>query len=981
MAKKRFLTTGRLIFIGCSLIISAAVSFELATSYMQSHFFSAKAKKAKFVVKAGAGKIIFPVAGPYDERLGYTKIPAMVKKMEKDGARIVLQADWSDALLKWRAKYGITPPYREKSQTGLRIYDRNGRLFYEAKWPRHTYRRFADISELIVKSLIAVENKELFHGVNYKNPVVEWDRLFLGVAYAALRPFGVKKKIHGASTLATQMEKFRHSPEGKTANAKEKLRQMVSASLRVYMDGRDTRNARKEIVLDYINSVPLGGLKGFGEIVGLGDGLWAWYGIDPDEAAGCLSGNACPAGKKEFYYKAALSLSLAQRKPYWYLVKNKKALNELTDKFLRHLSKAGVIEDSLAKAALGIKLVPRNSVKSEKVEPSKAVDAIRLYLLEKLGVSSLYELDRMDLAVHASIDSLAQTQIDAEIRKLLTEDGAREAGIRKFPMLQRGNPAGVVYSLTLWEQKDGMNFLRLQTDTGKGPFSLNDGMKLELGSTAKLRTFVAYLGIMEKLFTGLSILSDENLKKIEIEKADHLKEWAVGYLRKNSDASLPQFLEASLLRRYSASPGETFMTGGGLHTFSNYKNEENVKVPSVREALWNSINLAYIRIMRDIIAHLTSYDYLTWDADSSERRNYLFRYAEQESQIYLRKFYVKYRGMEPTQAFAVFVSGLKKNPLRLAAAYRTINPKASFREYASFMLDYFPNIPDKKLIRFYEQLAPQEAEGRVAPGGFDWQDLGYLVKAHPLELWIIAHLKEHPAASYSGILGASTVARIEIYRWLFKPSKRVAQDKRIKILVEEDAFAALHKMWKKVGFPFETLTPSFSTAIGSSGDRPASLARLLGIIISGGRDLPRARIMRLHFAERTPYETVVNFDSGKDVSQALSPAVARTAKETLLGVVRNGTAARIKKTFNELEVGGKTGTGDNRHEIYSRGGRVLSSKIINRTGTFVFFVGKFFGVLTAHVPGKAAGKYKFTSALPVQILKYLAPQIKGVMEN
>ena len=41
----------------------------------------------------------------------------------------------------------------------------------------------------------------------------------------------------GGSTLATQIEKFRHSPEGITSSPREKLRQMLSASLRAYHGG------------------------------------------------------------------------------------------------------------------------------------------------------------------------------------------------------------------------------------------------------------------------------------------------------------------------------------------------------------------------------------------------------------------------------------------------------------------------------------------------------------------------------------------------------------------------------------------------------------------------------------------------------------------------------------------------------------------------------------------------------------------------
>jgi hypothetical protein len=58
---------------------------------------------------------------------------------------------------------------------------------------------------------------------------------------------------------------------------------------------------------------------------------------------------------------------------------------------------------------------------------------------------------------------------------------------------------------------------------------------------------------------------------------------------------------------------------------------------------------------------------------------------------------------------------------------------------------------------------------------------------------------------------------------------------------------------------------------------------------------------------------------------------------------------------------------------------VLSSRAIDRTATFVFYIGdRYYGVLTAFVPGSQAGEYRFTSALPVSILKILAPDIESL---
>ncbi|MEQ8181913.1 MAG: hypothetical protein ABRQ29_09385, partial [Smithellaceae bacterium] len=78
----------------------------------------------------------------------------------------------------------------------------------------------------------------------------------------------------------------------------------------------------------------------------------------------------------------------------------------------------------------------------------------------------------------------------------------------------------------------------------------------------------------------------------------------------------------------------------------------------------------------------------------------------------------------------------------------------------------------------------------------------------------------------------------------------------------------------------------------------------------------------------------------------------------------------------------KTGTGDNRRDVYGQRGQLLESHVINRAAVFVFFIGdRFFGTITAYVPGQQAARYNFTSSLPVRILKILAPSLQPMIEK
>jgi hypothetical protein len=104
-------------------------------------------------------------------------------------------------------------------------------------------------------------------------------------------------------------------------------------------------------------------------------------------------------------------------------------------------------------------------------------------------------------------------------------------------------------------------------------------------------------------------------------------------------------------------------------------------------------------------------------------------------------------------------------------------------------------------------------------------------------------------------------------------------------------------------------------------------------------------------------------------------------------VVENGTARRafgsvVLSDGTKLQVGGKTGTGDNRIEITLASRRRIDSKVMNRTATFVFVIGdRFFGVITAFVPGQEAGNYGFTSALPVQAFRTVIRSIQPLLDS
>jgi membrane peptidoglycan carboxypeptidase len=976
--------------MAAAVILASGLATELKTSWGQAEILSRMVRDLTFRVEPGPSDAIrFPSAGPYDQRLGYVGLPAFIDRLGARGFSVERQARLS-ARLQGAIDRGVFPIYREKTAAGITVLDRAGATVFEGRFPERTYADFEAIPRPIVDSLLFIENRELLEqSAPRRNPAVEWDRM-AGALWAALGTWanpGLKPP--GGSTLATQIEKYRHAPAGRTEDVPAKLRQMVSASLRAYRDGPDTAAVRRQIVVDYLNSTPLSARAGFGEVNGLGDGLWAWFGTDLEQANQVLSAPAPDAAtrlEQARIYKQALSLLLAQRRPSHYLLAGRAALGALTDSYLRLLGANAVIDPELQRAALDAPLEFRESA-PERLQPPfverKAANAIRTSLLKLLGLQELYQLDRLDLEVMTSLDLAAQQRVTALLQRLNDPQAAAEMGLYGHRLLDAGASGDpLIYSITLYERGPGVNYLRVQTDNLAQPFDINEGAKLDLGSTAKLRTLITYLEIVAELHARLAGVEAAELKTVAATEADPLTRWAAGHLASTPDRSLPAMLEAAMRRSYSASPWETFFTGGGVHRFANFNPEHNGRSMSVAEAFRHSVNLVFVRLMRDIVQYFSALDQtfardLLEDRAHPVRAAYLARFADREGSTFLSKFYSELAGLGPEDALARLVSEVRPRPERLAAIHRSVRPDADRATFAAVLQTHLPTVSEREADRLYDAYAIDR---------FSLADRAYIARVHPLKLWLASYLQDHPDATRTAVLEAGAGARQESYAWLFKTRHKSAQDRRIRILLEEDAFARIHEAWQRLGYPFESLVSSYATAIGSSADRPEALAELVGIILNDGVWQPSVRIERLHFAAATPYETVLRRDP-PEPRQVLAPEIAAVLRQGLIDIVEAGTARRLHGAFVDangapLAAGAKTGTGDNRKKHFARGGRLISEEVVSRTATVVFFIDEtFFGNVTIYVPGPAAADFGFTSSLPAQLLKAMAPALQPLFDH
>jgi membrane peptidoglycan carboxypeptidase len=879
-------------------------------------------------------------------------------------------------------RWGLFPSYQEKTQAGLTILDQQGRPLHAVRYPERVYERFQAIPPLLVATLLFVENRELLDARRpYKNPAIDWGRLAKAMGLKTVGFVGHEGREIGASTLATQIEKFRHSPDGRTQSSREKLRQMLSASLRAYRGGPDTLAARRQIVVEYLDSVPLAAVPGYGEVHGIGDGLWAWYGVDFAEANRVLTAPV-PVAEREraLVYKRMLSLVLSVRRPYHYLVEDRDALEDLTDSYLRIMASAGVIDAGLRDAALAESLAaqPASPAPAPMFTERKGVSLVRSRVSSLLGEPTLYDLDRLDLTVRSTLDGRAQDAVSRVIASLRDPATVAALGLNGFRMLEHGDPSRLIWSVTLYERGPGVNRVRVQTDSLDRPLDVNAGARLDLGSTAKLRTLISYLEAVAGLHQRYGGLPPAELRGTTLHPRDRLGAWAVGYLAATDKRDLTVMLEAALERRYPASPA-AFFTGAGLQSFSNFDREEDPRIYTVREGFRGSVNLVFIRLMRDLVDHHIfrapgSIGRVLEDPTDGRREGYLTRFADREGSEFIRRFYRKYAGKPPDEALELALGGTRHTPAGLAAVLRSVSPDADVAVLRALLATRLPGV-------FVADRVVEEVHARA--GRLSLVDRGYVARVHPLELWLLTYLKTHPTAELSEVLKASAEARQAVYGWLFKTRHRYAQDKRIASLLELEAFLEIHRGWQRLGYPFASLTPSLGTAIGSSGDRPAALAELMGIIANGGVRQPTVLVERLQFAPDTPYETRLG-QTPAPSRPVMAPEVAAVVQRALTEVVEQGTARGLRDSLRREDgsrhvVAGKTGTGDHRYETYAPGGRLIDSRPVSRAATFVFIIdGRFFGTVTAYVPGVEAGRYEFTSALPVRLLGQLMPALSSL---
>lgn len=110
-----------------------------------------------FYLRSGAQHTIrFPQHGPFDQRLGYVRLPVMLNKLQAKGFFIDRQVRFSHALQTY-----VGASFYPPSQAGLSIRDVDQQSMFQFHYPRHAFASFDEVPPLLVEALLFIEDRRL----------------------------------------------------------------------------------------------------------------------------------------------------------------------------------------------------------------------------------------------------------------------------------------------------------------------------------------------------------------------------------------------------------------------------------------------------------------------------------------------------------------------------------------------------------------------------------------------------------------------------------------------------------------------------------------------------------------------------------------------------------------------------------------------------------------------------------------------------
>ena len=343
-----------------------------------------------------------------------------------------------------------------------------------------------------------------------------------------------------------------------------------------------------------------------------------------------------------------------------------------------------------------------------------------------LSLPDLYALDRLDLSAETTVDTAAQARVTAVLQQLSDPAICAAAGMVGHKLLGGDNPSKLTWSFVLYERGADRNHAahpRRQPEQAVRH-------QFRRQAAARLDRQIAHPGDLsrrssESCTASLSACSRPELTRIAGSRgrpADRMGGATIW--RRPPTAACSRCSTRRCSAPIRARPGR-FFTGGGMQGFGNFDSMEGFGEPTVDRAFEHSINLSFVRILRDIVNYYTARrtastrQAAAGRADDPEREAYLRRFADADGRRFLCRFYKDLRGLERRGGDGLCCCSARGHAAkRLAAVYLTFHPRGAARRFAAFLCRRLPQrrIPDREraLGTVYEPSRPRSCRWPTA---------------------------------------------------------------------------------------------------------------------------------------------------------------------------------------------------------------------------------------------------------------------------
>ena len=628
-------------------------AWEMRTFCFQAYLFHSAARDAAFEVRPGAASWDLPApSGPYDRRIGYRTCAvhrrARRARLRRGRAGPLERGARADRPRPLPDLPGEDPGRPAPCSTSA-APSCSRRAF-----PGAIYPSFDAVPPVVVE--VAALHREPRAARRApsprRNPAVEWARLGRASRRSSLKIVDRDYDAPGGSTLATQIEKYRHSPSGRHRLARRQAAPDVLGDAARLFDGPGyARLARRQIVLDYLNTVPLAArARRYGEVdrprrrpVGVVRRRFRAT-MNRLRAPAASARRTSPL-KARAYQQVLACCSRSAGRPITCspAATTSGAQPRATSALLaaRRHHRARTLRD--AALAQKLEFLPDPPPAAERALSSggrRPTPSGARRLATMLGRPASTTLDRLDLEVETTLDRPTQERVDRAAQGSASRRSHASVGLYGTACsdAEHRQRAADRTACTLYERGRRATVCARRPTTSTSRSTSTRAPSSSSARPPSCARSITYLEIIaalhERSASGarreLAGPADQRARPADPLGADYLAEHTAPGLaddaRRSDGAALFGEPVRALLHRRRRAPLLELRSGG-----------RRPRADRARRRCAHSVNLAFIRMMRDVVDHYVERRGSSpprcspRPADDSRRRAYLSRFADRRA--------------------------------------------------------------------------------------------------------------------------------------------------------------------------------------------------------------------------------------------------------------------------------------------------------------------------------------------------------------